>query len=240
MVVLSLLFAPVARADGPDEALLAAQLASGRAALRLPALARAGDLDAVARSQAARMAAAGGHPFHNARLNAETRAWVSVGEVVGKVALAPGWDARLQQLFMASPTHRQVITNPGFTHVGIGTARTASGSIYAAEVFGRSSGGRPVPAPAPRASRAPHAPTRPPVAVAAPPPPPPPTMVPAAPSTKMATSTTLPGGVLVALPPLRAIRHDAGTPVDLEVLAAAALLAALSALCSVLRTRRSR
>jgi hypothetical protein len=232
LMLLALLVAPAAGADPPDEALVAAQVAAARAAAHVTPLTRAGDLDAIARRQAARMAAGGGLPFHNPRLGAETGGWTMVGEVVGRVGVGPGWDVRLHQSFLASPTHRRVILNGGYTHIGVGTARTSGGMIYAAEVFGRSPNGRPV-AP-PRASRraATPAPRRlAPTAAPTPPLPPPTTIAtPPAPTPRMATSTTLPGGVFVVLPPLRPVGQDTTVAPDLEVAATIALIAAGGAL----------
>ncbi|MEY2478384.1 MAG: hypothetical protein QOG87_3699, partial [Actinomycetota bacterium] len=183
-LVLSLtLTAGRAGADPPDEGLLFNQLAGARAQNRLGPLTRSAELDAIARRHASRMAASP-KPFHNTGLLAETPGWLAVGEVVGRITAGPGWDSRLQQLFLSSPTHRRVTLSGNFTMVGIGTARGASGDINAVEVFGRPSDTRPPRAP--RAARA----TGPPAARRALPPttaaPPPPTTTTTVPLSKLA------------------------------------------------------
>ena len=180
-----------ARGDPADEALLLGQTAAARAQRRVGALARSAELDAVARRHAERLAATPGPPFHNPNLFAETPGWVSVGEVVGRIDGTPGWEVRLQQRFMASPTHRQVIVSSAYTAIGVGTARSSNGVVNAVEVFGRSAGARP--ARPPRATRAqPVRPAAPPTTAAPttqpPPPPPPPTT--AAPLTTTTTAAT--------------------------------------------------
>jgi hypothetical protein len=250
VVLLTLAARAPSGADPPDEAALFGQTAASRAQRRVGSLSRSSELDAVARRQAARMAAAPS-PFHNPALPAELAAWVAFGEVVGRINAGPGWDARLQQMFLASPTHRQVVLSPNYTEVGIATVRTAAGVVNAVEVFGRRSGARPLPAP--RASRQaaaprPSAATMPSPAPAALPPPPP-----AEPAPTTTTTTTSPplsrvalAGVASApssLQPEAAHRmlHTArATPaVPLKGVAVVTLLAALSGLGRVRRATRS-
>jgi hypothetical protein len=179
-----------AGADPADEGLMFNQLNTARAQNRLGCLGRSGELDGVARRHAARMAAAP-HPFHNPNLRAETPGWPAIGEVVGRIGAGPGWDSALQRLFLSSPVHRAVMLSPGYTVVGIGTARSANGDVNAVEVFGRSSACRTARPPAPaRAARAARAVAR--------PAPTPPTTAPPPPTT---TTTTQPLS-RIALAPL--------------------------------------
>jgi hypothetical protein len=157
------LSAAPADAMGAEANALAAQVAATRAALGLPQLVEAPDLTQIAERHAARVAAAGGDPFHNRHLPAEAGGYrIELGEVVGRVATTSGWDVSLHQGFLASPTHRRVITWPRYLEVGIGTAIGASGDLYAVEVFR----GPPFPSrqrrespPVARASRAATPPT---------------------------------------------------------------------------------
>jgi hypothetical protein len=231
-------------ADPADEALLFAQLNAARAQSRIAGLARSPELDVIARRHAARIAGAP-HPFHNANLRAETAGWLAIGEVVGRVEGGPGWEGRLQQLFLTSPTHRRVTLGTSFTVVGIGTVRTATNVVNAVEVFGRPSGVRP-PRP-PRAARAASTPVaRPPrpaqPAPPPPPPPPPPTTTTTQPLSRLALAP-LPGGPPATpspAPVARAGASRAGPPVPLAFGATAAELAVLGLLTSVVSASGSR
>jgi hypothetical protein len=234
-VSILLALAVPARGDPADEALLLGQTAAARAQRRVGALTRSAELDAVARRHAERLAATPGPPFHNPNLFAETPGWVSVGEVVGRIDGTPGWEVRLQQRFMASPTHRQVIVSSAYTAIGVGTARSANGVVNAVEVFGRSAGARP--ARPPRATRAlPVRPAPPPTTApptTQPPLPPPPTTV-----APPATTTTTAAHVVAA-------RHIASneppTPSrPLQVAGSLALMAAATSAAGASRRPRRR
>ncbi|HVF20222.1 MAG TPA: CAP domain-containing protein [Mycobacteriales bacterium] len=108
------------------------------------------DLVAVARRQAARMAAEQ-RIWHNPNLGSEVSGWAAVGENVGK-----GGDvASIHAAFMSSPAHRANILDGDFTEVGMGTATDASGTIYVAQVFRRPQAAA-APAPAPKPAAAPR------------------------------------------------------------------------------------
>ena len=228
-----------AGADPADEALLFAQLNTARAQSRIAGLARSPELDAIARRHAARIAGAP-HPFHNANLPNETPGWLAIGEVVGRVDGGPGWEGRLQQLFLSSPTHRRVTLGTNFTVVGIGTVRTAANVVNAVEVFGRPSGTRP--ARPPRAARTAPAPARPKAPPATTPPPPPTTTTTTQPLSRVALAP-LPAGPPPALPRppvVAAPASHAGATGPLTFGATAAELAVLGLLVSVASATRSR
>ena len=227
-----------AGADPGDEALLFAQLNTARAQNRIAGLARSPELDVIARRHAARIAGAP-HPFHNANLGNETPGWVAIGEVVGRVDGGPGWEGRLQQLFLSSPTHRRVTLGTNYTVVGIGTVRTANNVVNAVEVLGRPSGARP--ARPPRAARTAPAPA-PRRAPPATPPPPPPTTTTTQPLSRLALAP-LPAAPPATLPPTplaRAAASHATVTAPLAFGATAAELAVLGLLVSVASATRSR
>ena len=236
-----LLLPALAGADPGDEAALFNQLAAARARARVGALTRSGDLDAVARRHAARVAGSP-QPFHNAGLAGETGGWVAVGEVVGRITAGPGWDGRLQQLFLASPTHRRVTLSATFTMVGIGVARSPSGDINTVEVFGRPSGTRPPRAP--RAARATGAPApRRPAPPAAPVTAPPTTTTTAKPLSQVALAPLPPapaGGAPLITPALDVVATRAGAARPLTVGAVAAQLLVLGTLVPMVSGSRSR
>jgi len=106
------------------------------------------DLTAVARRQAARMAASG-RMYHNPNLGSEVGGWSNVGENVGR-----GPDvASIHNAFMNSSSHRSNILSTTFTEFGVGTARSSSGELFVSQVFRRPSGASytpPAPRPAPK------------------------------------------------------------------------------------------
>jgi hypothetical protein len=105
-----------------------------------------GDLTAVARRQAERMASSG-RMYHNPSLGSEVGGWSSIGENVGR-----GPDvASIHNAFMNSSSHRSNILSTAFTEIGVGTARSSSGELFVSEVFRRPSGVSYTP-PAPRAA----------------------------------------------------------------------------------------
>lgn len=114
------------------------------------------DLVAVARRQAARMAAAR-RIYHNPNLASDVRGWRSVGENVGRGGSA----ARIHEAFMSSSGHRANILSGTFTEIGVGTARGGDGLIYVSQVFRRPTGTVTyAPAPTPRRTTAPAPTTR--------------------------------------------------------------------------------
>jgi hypothetical protein len=225
-----------AGADPSDEALLFEQLTTARAQHRIAPVARSAVLDTIARRHAARVAAAP-QPFHNPGLRTETGGWVAVGEVVGRITAGPGWDSRLQQLFLSSPTHRRVALGTGFTMVGIGAVRSADGNISAVEVLGRPSSTAPPRSPAPRrAARAGSSVTR--VPEPAPPPPPTTTTVPLS-RLALAPVPAVPPPSVPA-PAARASAVHAGASAPVAAGALAGQLVVLGALVALVSGKRSR
>ena len=92
-------------------------LNSERAAHGLPALTESSDLDAIAASWSAHMAAANSLQ-HNPRLASVVQNWQAVGENVGEGPTI----ADLDSAFMASTEHRDNILDPTYRDVGIGVA----------------------------------------------------------------------------------------------------------------------
>lgn len=129
-------FVAATAAAGPasattPESLFTGKINAERAARGVPRLAVRSDLVAVARAQAARMAAQN-RLFHNPNLTRDVRNWRWVGENVGY-----GPDAlTVHAAFMASPGHRANILDRDYTEVGVG-AVTSNGRVWVAEVFRR-------------------------------------------------------------------------------------------------------
>jgi hypothetical protein len=139
-VLLAALGARSARAQdflAADEALSVGLVNASRAAVGDAALTRSDALDAMARAQAARMAAAG-QIFHNPDLSADIAAtgldWVRVGENVGVGPDVP----TVHAAFMASPGHRDNLLFAHYSLIGAGVAPGTgekSGLIFVAHVF---------------------------------------------------------------------------------------------------------
>jgi hypothetical protein len=141
LVALALLAALPARAlAGPSEGSFFSAVNSARASNGLPALAYAGDLAAVARRQAERMASSN-RLYHNPNLGSEVSSWQIVAENVG---YGPTWSS-IQQAFMASPDHRANILDPQVTQLGVGTAVGSDGRLWVAQVFRLPYGAAPAP-----------------------------------------------------------------------------------------------
>lgn len=174
----------VAAAATSDEAGFLSLTNQARASVGAPSLSLDGSLTSVARSWAQSMAAQGGIS-HNPDLGSAVDGWSRLGENVGVGANV----AQVHAALLASPTHYQNLTNPGYSLVGIGVV-SAGGRIWVVEDFETPAGGgrstvtadpepEPAPAPAPvvvpRATPTTEAPppptTRPAPAPATPPPP---------------------------------------------------------------------
>lgn len=138
-LVLAFTAVPAGAYESAEEGEVARRINEARAAAGLVPLGEAGELSGWCRQHAAAMAAARDlwHDSGYAALGATS-------EIVG-VASGP---KRLIALWMQSAVHRDQILTGAFRDVGVGTARDASGALYACVVF--RSGGVPVP-PAPRA-----------------------------------------------------------------------------------------
>jgi peptidoglycan hydrolase-like protein with peptidoglycan-binding domain len=99
-------------------------LNSERAAHGLPALTERSDLDAIAASWSAHMAAANSLQ-HNPQLANVVHNWQAVGENVGEGPTI----ADLDSAFMASTEHRDNILDPTYRDVGVGVA-SGSGVLW--------------------------------------------------------------------------------------------------------------
>ncbi|MDQ6649526.1 MAG: CAP domain-containing protein, partial [Actinomycetota bacterium] len=131
---------------GPGEYDFVALTNSARAGAGLAPYAVAGDLSAVARGWAARMAAS--HSlYHNPGLYSQVSGWSAVGENIGyggSVSVVNG-------LLMNSPTHRANILSRTYSQIGVGTAVASDGSLWVVEDFRLPNGASPPPAAAPPA-----------------------------------------------------------------------------------------
>ncbi len=100
------------------------------------------DLDAKAQAWAEEMAR-DGKLSHSDVGEGLDKGWWRVGENVGR----GGAVEQLTDAFMASPTHRQNLTDPDFDRVGVGVVRTPDGYIYVAQEFMDESLAPPPPSP---------------------------------------------------------------------------------------------
>lgn len=126
---------------GPNEGDFFGAANAARASAGLPAYAYAGDLSAVARAQAERMASSGSL-YHNPDLGGAVSNWQGLAENVGT-----GTNFQvIQQAFMNSADHRAAILDSGYTQMGVGTAVDKKGTLWVSEVF-RLPAGASAPAP---------------------------------------------------------------------------------------------
>ncbi len=213
-VVVVALLALVGGPLGRDAALagpvqdLTAMTNADRVAKRLRALSSADDLGRFAQQRADEMARSG-RLAHTVGLGGKISGWQRLGENVGRGPTLQ----EIETAFMASPSHRENILDPGFTQLGVGVTSDGKDYLYVAVIFRLPNGSAPAAAPAPtsppttRASAAPkprpkpttttQAPTTttqaPTTTTTAPPPPPPPVeeiVPPVEPTTTTMESTT--------------------------------------------------
>ena len=173
----------VQRAQAGDTAAdLTAMTNADRARVGLRPLATAGDLQSLAQSRATEMARSG-RLAHTSNLGTRVSGWKRLGENVGR-----GPNLRdIQTAFMASPSHRQNIVDPGFTQLGVGVTWDGKEYFYVAVIFrtpSSTAGAPPPPPTSPTTTRATPPTTR----AASTPPKPKPTTTTAPPT----TTTTLP------------------------------------------------
>lgn len=159
--------APVAAAEPALESQFVAGLNSVRSGVGLPALAVDGELTAVARGWADRMAAAGAIS-HNPSVGGQVTApWTTVGENVGT---GPALDG-IMTAFVNSPSHYANIVDPRFDFVGVGVTWGTDGRMYTTHVFMDLDGGVSAAAPQIATAAAPPAPAPEPEPVVVPAPP---------------------------------------------------------------------
>ncbi len=120
---------PAAAATTSTENAFVSKLNAARSARSVHRLAVRSDLVAVARAQAARMAARGSL-YHNPNLTRDVRNWRWVGENVGYGPDASG----IHTAFMNSPAHKANIVDRDYTEIGIGVV-VRNGRVWVAEVF---------------------------------------------------------------------------------------------------------
>ena len=170
---------------------LTAMTNADRTARGLRALSTAADLQAVAQQRSDEMARSG-RLAHTTNLGSRLSGWKRLGENVGR-----GPNLRdIQTAFMASPSHRENIVDPGFSQVGVGLTFDGRELLYVAVIFRQPMSAAATPAPAPTQPR--PRPATPPTTRAASAPLPKPTTTTRAPST---TTTEAPTTTTTAAPP---------------------------------------
>ena len=168
---------------GETAADLTAMTNADRTRAGLRPLATANDLQSRAQSRANEMAR-GGRLQHTSNLGTKVSGWKRLGENVGR-----GPNLRdIQTAFMASPSHKENIVDPGFTQIGVGVTWDGKEYFYVAVIFRQpSSTASASPPPTTPATQATPPTTR---AASAPPKPKPTTTTKPAPTTTTAPPTT--------------------------------------------------
>lgn len=167
---------------GETAADLTAMTNADRTRAGLRPLATANDLQSLAQQRATEMARSG-RLAHTSNLGTRVSGWKRLGENVGR-----GPNLRdIQTAFMASPSHKENIVDPGFTQLGVGVTWDGKEYFYVAVIFRTpSSTASAAPAPTPTTQATPPT-TR---AAAVPPKPKPTTTTKPAPTTTTAPPTT--------------------------------------------------
>lgn len=178
----------VSRAEASETAAdLTAMTNADRARLGLRPLATANDIQSLAQQRATEMARSG-RLAHTSNLGTKVSGWKRLGENVGR-----GPNLRdIQTAFMASPSHRENIVDPGFTQLGVGVTWDGKEYFYVAVIFRTPSSTASAPPPPTPTTQATPPTTR---AASAPPKPRPTTTRPAP------TTTTAPPTTTTTLPP---------------------------------------
>lgn len=170
---------------------LTAMTNADRTAKGFRALSTSSDLQAVAQQRADEMAKSG-RLAHTTNLGARLTGWKRLGENVGR---GPNL-SDIETAFMASPSHRENILDPGFSQVGVGVRYDGREFLYVAVIF-RQPMGTTAPTSPPTTRPRPR-PTSPPTTRAASAPKPKPTTTTLAPTT---TTTDAPTTTTAAPPP---------------------------------------
>ena len=181
----------VERALAGPAADLVAMTNADRAAKGLKALSTAGDLSSFAQQRADEMARSG-KLAHTTNLGSRVSGWKRLGENVGRGPTLQ----EIEAAFMASPSHRENILDPGFTQIGVGVTFDGKEFLYVAVIFRQPTSGTATATPAPTQPR--PRPATPPTTRAASAPKPKPTTTTQAPTT---TTTEAPTTTTTAPPP---------------------------------------
>jgi uncharacterized protein YkwD len=123
-------FASVA-CDPVKEAASHAEVNEVRAAAGVGALGRTPELDAKARAQADRMAAAGSISHSKDLAAGVSAGWRTIGENVAAAGTIEAAQAALE----GSPKHLENMLNPAFTEMGLGVTVAGDGTVYVVQVF---------------------------------------------------------------------------------------------------------
>lgn len=108
-----------------------------RAAHGVAAVAEHGTLNRKAERWAAHMAATGKLAHSNLAEGLDGVAWKYLGENVGVSEPTADTYLTIHRALEASPSHRAVMLDPEFTHMGVGVATSPDGRVWVAEVFAR-------------------------------------------------------------------------------------------------------
>jgi hypothetical protein len=167
---------------GETAADLTAMTNADRTRVGLRPLATANDLQSLAQQRATEMARSG-RLAHTSNLGTKVSGWKRLGENVGR-----GPNLRdIQTAFMASPSHRENIVDPGFTQLGVGVTWDGKEYFYVAVIFRQPSSTASAPPPTTPTTQATPPTTR---AASTPPKPKPTTTTKPAPTTTTAPPTT--------------------------------------------------
>jgi uncharacterized protein YkwD len=200
LAVSTLAVAPPAGAQGGDVVDWLSKVNGVRSSRGLAPLQLDGNLSSLAQGWSEHMARQGSLSHTPNLGDGVTANWTKLGENVG---LGGNSDIILNA-FLNSPAHYANLTDPAFTHIGIGVAY-ASGLQFVTHRFMATAGGAPPPpppAPAPAPPPAPR-PVAPPSTSAPAPPPTTPPVVEAAPEPVVTPPPAEPGRVAAVLDALR-------------------------------------
>lgn len=131
--------------DAEDDARLLERMAAAlRSSEGLSALTPDRELDALARAHATKMREAGAiaHDLGEGDLVERLQTAGLSAQLVGENVARAGSVALVHRALHASPSHRLNLLHAQYTHIGVGVARDAAGTLYACQVFARRRRGR--------------------------------------------------------------------------------------------------
>ncbi|GAB3700219.1 CAP domain-containing protein [Corynebacterium nasicanis] len=127
---------PSSSQGAPVQQVLLAETNRYRLSKGLPPLAAHDALNNVAQSWSESMAQQGNLRHNPGYRDSYPATWRQAAENVGMFSREVAAHEMLQA-WINSPTHRQHLDNPNFTHVGIGWAISPRGEVYATQNFAR-------------------------------------------------------------------------------------------------------
>lgn len=136
-ILAALLVVLVAGCLPPEEQTFLDRTNSLRASNGVAALREHGTLTKKAEDWARHMAATGTLAHSNLASGLEGLDWRSLGENVGMSSPTSNTLLTIHNEFVRSAPHRANLLDAGFTHMGVGVHKDASGRVWVAEVFAR-------------------------------------------------------------------------------------------------------